>query len=107
MAVLVTDQISGKTNYSCHDKSVFSNERLVNPPCVFDTKTTVEACRNYTHKYDTVWKYGEIIKSGLVTMQDQQYFHKLNKLDRNLSDNCTIIWLLRNSMHPYSKMVRG
>ncbi|CAF0729188.1 unnamed protein product [Adineta steineri] len=43
-----------------------TNFRAINPPCRFDNKSTIEICRNFTHTYDTVWNYGEIVKSGYI-----------------------------------------
>lgn len=38
----------------------------MNPPCLLDNRTTIEKCRDYTHTYDTIWNYGEILKTGYI-----------------------------------------
>ena len=40
--------------------------RPINPPCRFDNKSTVEICRNFTHTHNTIWNYGEIVKTGYI-----------------------------------------
>ncbi|CAF4060924.1 unnamed protein product, partial [Rotaria sordida] len=43
-----------------------SNFRTINPPCRLDNRTTVEICRNFTHTYNTIWNYAEIVKTGYI-----------------------------------------
>jgi hypothetical protein len=46
--------------------SVTDFSRAINPPCVFDNKSTIQICRDFTHEHKTIWNYGEIIKTGYI-----------------------------------------